>query len=149
MNANDVDITPTQFEKDMQDLVAKGYMQKTGPGTFAITDKSLAYVDQMNVPALSAQETAELDKLVDGAKVAATETMAKTERSLAGLAAKIEEANTQRRGLINACKAVLMFHRGGPWSEAMRDEWKALTGADEASTRTLCEFVREQLEKAV
>lgn len=60
---------------------------------------------------------------------------------------KVDAANEQRRALFNAAKATLLFHSGGPWSNARRDEWLELTGREEATTRNLCDFVREQLEK--
>ena len=40
-------------------------------------------------------------------------------------------------------QAVLLFHRGGPWTAADREMWKAITGEDEATTRTLCGFARK------
>jgi hypothetical protein len=39
-------------------------------------------------------------------------------------------------------RAVLLFHRGGPWSDWDREVWRALTGADEATTRALCDLAR-------
>lgn len=124
MEAIDVGVTPTQFEKDMQELVAKGFMRQTGPGTYAITEAGEQRVAEMRVDVRQAV-------------------------TLEQLAAKIEQANEQRRGLIKAAKATLMFHQGGPWSQANREAWLELTGREEASTRSLCDFVREQLEKAV
>lgn len=41
-------------------------------------------------------------------------------------------------------RAVLLFHRGGPWTENDRAAWKELTGEDEASTRTLCDLARRK-----
>jgi len=39
-------------------------------------------------------------------------------------------------------RAVLLFHRGGPWTEADRATWLELTGSDEATTVTLCDLAR-------
>src|SRR4051812_6599472 len=38
--------------------------------------------------------------------------------------------------------AVLMFHRGGDWTDGARAEWLALTGYDECTTVTLCNVAR-------
>jgi hypothetical protein len=65
------------------------------------------------------------------------------------LGEKIETANAQRRRLLNCAKATLLFHSGSPWSHAKADEWKEITGKDEATTRVLCDFIREQLEACV
>ena len=40
-------------------------------------------------------------------------------------------------------RAVLLLHRGGPWTTADREIWKAITGQDEASTKSLCDFARK------
>ena len=39
-------------------------------------------------------------------------------------------------------QAVLMFHRGGPWTADDRVVWHALTGQDEATTKVLCDLAR-------
>jgi hypothetical protein len=39
--------------------------------------------------------------------------------------------------------AVLLFHAGGEWDNERRALWKQLTGRDEATTRALCDAVRE------
>jgi hypothetical protein len=39
-------------------------------------------------------------------------------------------------------RAVLLFHRGGMWTEMDREEWELLTGSGEASTKTLCDLAR-------
>jgi hypothetical protein len=46
----------------------------------------------------------------------------------------------------DALKAVLMFHGSGPWTTDVREEWKKLTGEDEATTKVLCDVVRAALE---
>ena len=43
-------------------------------------------------------------------------------------------------------RAVLLFHRGGPWTPEDRAAWKELTGSDEATTRTLCDLARQAAE---
>ena len=47
------------------------------------------------------------------------------------------------RGLERLAAAVLLFHRGGPWTAADMQAWKALTDADEATTKALCDFARK------
>ena len=47
--------------------------------------------------------------------------------------------------MMAALMAVLLFHGGGEWTDAKRREWKALTGEDEATTKTLCDTVRAAL----
>jgi hypothetical protein len=39
-------------------------------------------------------------------------------------------------------EAVLMFHRGGQWTQEDRHRWTALTGSEDATTRALCDFAR-------
>lgn len=62
------------------------------------------------------------------------------------LGKRIDRAVEQRRMLKDIAKATLLFHSGSPWSAAKSEEWKQLTGRDEATTRQLCDFIREQLE---
>jgi hypothetical protein len=40
-------------------------------------------------------------------------------------------------------RAVLLFHRGGPWTEQDREVWLSLTGTPDATTRTLCDLARQ------
>lgn len=51
-------------------------------------------------------------------------------------------------GLEDACKAALMFHDGEAWSISRQREWLELTGKESATTKTLCDFIRECLAKA-
>lgn len=44
-----------------------------------------------------------------------------------------------------AANATLLFH-GSVWSAETRELWKQLTGEDEATTKTLCDFVRKCLD---
>jgi hypothetical protein len=39
-------------------------------------------------------------------------------------------------------RAVLLFHRGGPWTDQDREVWRTLTGEDDATTRVLCDLAR-------
>jgi hypothetical protein len=39
-------------------------------------------------------------------------------------------------------RAVLLFHRGGPWTAEDRAAWRSLTDSDEATTRALCDVAR-------
>jgi hypothetical protein len=47
------------------------------------------------------------------------------------------------RGLEKLAAAVLLFHRGGTWTDNDRQMWLALTDTDEATTKTLCDFARK------
>lgn len=51
------------------------------------------------------------------------------------------EANIDER---RALRAVLLFY-SPDWSGAQQREWEELTGRKEATTRALCDFVREVL----
>jgi hypothetical protein len=44
-----------------------------------------------------------------------------------------------------ALRATLTFYRAGPWDDAARRRWHALTGANEATTKALCDLVRQAL----
>lgn len=39
----------------------------------------------------------------------------------------------------------LLFHQGGPWTEEDRAKWVAITGKDEATTKVMCDTIRETL----
>ena len=39
-------------------------------------------------------------------------------------------------------EAVLLFHSASPWTPERRARWKELTGASEATTRSLCDYAR-------
>jgi hypothetical protein len=45
-------------------------------------------------------------------------------------------------------RAVLLFHRGGPWTDADRAVWLELTGQRDATTRVLGDLAREVLAAA-
>jgi hypothetical protein len=42
--------------------------------------------------------------------------------------------------------AVLLFHRGGPWTSEDQSTWLSLTGEPEVTTKSLCDFARKSLE---
>ena len=48
-----------------------------------------------------------------------------------------------RDKLDQVCRAVLLYHRNGAWLKGDDDEWFELTGRVEATSRNLCDFVRE------
>ncbi len=48
------------------------------------------------------------------------------------------------RGLEALAGAVLLFHRGGPWTAEDREQWASLTGETERrQPRPLCDFARK------
>jgi hypothetical protein len=50
------------------------------------------------------------------------------------------------RGLENLAQAVLLFHRGGEWTYQDKLAWQVLTGSEEATTKTLCDFARKVIK---
>lgn len=44
-------------------------------------------------------------------------------------------------------RAVLMFHKGSPWTDEDKRKWYALTNTGEATSRNLCDFARHVLVK--
>ena len=42
-------------------------------------------------------------------------------------------------------RAVLLFFRGGPWTDNDRAVWESMTGYPTPTAATLCEFAREVL----
>ena len=46
-------------------------------------------------------------------------------------------------------RAVLMFHRGGPWTGQERIEWVMLTSEEDATTKVLCDLARRLLTETV
>lgn len=57
----------------------------------------------------------------------------------------IQRSNNDRDALLKVAQAVLLFHRGGEWSVDDRAEWTKLTGATECTTKSLCDFARDQM----
>ena len=47
------------------------------------------------------------------------------------------------RGLERLAAAVLLFHRGGPWTLDDMEAWEELTDTHEATTKSLCDFARK------
>lgn len=56
----------------------------------------------------------------------------------------LEAQATEIARLRTALRAVLLFYRPN-WTPERQAEWEALTGQNEASTRTLCDVVRAAL----
>lgn len=60
-----------------------------------------------------------------------------------------ERLKRERDQLANVAKALLLFHRSGPWTLEMRAEWDRLTGRehyfDDVTSRSLCDFARAAL----
>jgi hypothetical protein len=44
-------------------------------------------------------------------------------------------------------RAVLLLYRGGPWTKADKEEWRALTGSNHASASVLCHLARLVLDE--
>jgi hypothetical protein len=44
-------------------------------------------------------------------------------------------------------RLVLLFHAGGGWDDSSRAMWRDITGSDDATTKTLCEFARVVLRE--
>lgn len=59
------------------------------------------------------------------------------------------DLNTHLVGRIDqlrtALRAALLFHSGGEWDDAKRQQWQELTGSTEATTKVLCNTVRAAL----
>ena len=49
--------------------------------------------------------------------------------------------------LRDVAEALILFHSGDPWDETKRLRWLQLTGADEATTKTLCDLARAAIAK--
>lgn len=72
---------------------------------------------------------------------------------VAFLAPAMTEGQAKANGMLiaaspllrDACRAVLLFHSGADWNEERRNEWHALTGEGEATTKILCDTVRRAL----
>ena len=55
-------------------------------------------------------------------------------------------ANPQQfRQLHDVAEATLLFHRGGAWEPTDAMKWAELTGAKEATSKTLCDAIRKAL----
>lgn len=50
--------------------------------------------------------------------------------------------------LMEALEAVLIFHSDSFWSDDKHKRWKEITGKDEATTKILCDKVRQAIAKA-
>lgn len=58
-----------------------------------------------------------------------------------------DEAEAEFKAYADALELVLLFHRGGPWTEADSDHWQRITGNRDACTRSLCDHIRDTLGK--
>jgi hypothetical protein len=47
--------------------------------------------------------------------------------------------------LESALRLVLDFHGAGHWDETRRHRWQVATGTDEATTRVMCDHIRQVL----
>lgn len=47
---------------------------------------------------------------------------------------------------VRLIQAVLLFHRGGPWTPDDARMWREYTGREETTTKTLCDFAREVMD---
>ena len=65
----------------------------------------------------------------------------------ARLEAEVASLKVQRLELLRACKAVLFFYHGR-WPEDAK-EWEALTGKTEATTKILCDCIRNAIANQV
>jgi hypothetical protein len=70
-------------------------------------------------------------------------------RYAVGLDSTIDALRAHDRELgLKLARAVLMFYEAVEWTDERRAEWRALTGADDATTRTLGDLARKVLEAA-
>lgn len=56
-----------------------------------------------------------------------------------------KKAEQQRDALKLVVEAMLLFFSGTPWSVEKAEQWKELVGAQEATTRALCDMARATL----
>lgn len=52
------------------------------------------------------------------------------------------------QALVDALRAVLIFHHGGEWTAENRKAWRSMTSTTEATSRNLCDCVRSALDQA-
>lgn len=45
--------------------------------------------------------------------------------------------------LLALCEAVVLFNKGGHWTEEDNDRWHELTGTDVATGRAMCDRLRQ------
>lgn len=63
------------------------------------------------------------------------------------VAAWIAATDARVAKLRAANEAVLLFHGGGMWMQSDADRWLAITGRPEATSRVLCDFIRQTLKE--
>jgi hypothetical protein len=56
-----------------------------------------------------------------------------------------EERGNRIQSLEAACLATLLFFDAGPWDQEKRLRWYNLTQQGEATTKGLCDFIRERM----
>jgi hypothetical protein len=49
--------------------------------------------------------------------------------------------------LVEALKAVILFHDPGSWDQKKEAEWLKLTGGKGSTTKELCDFIRERINE--
>lgn len=45
--------------------------------------------------------------------------------------------------VVRIVEAVLLFHSGSLWTPEKQERWRALTGRTEATSKALCDWLRE------
>ena len=65
------------------------------------------------------------------------------EAAVLAIGAALRSATAARSDAVRLARAVLLFHRGGPWTDADRAAWLGLTGEHEATTKVLCDLARD------
>jgi hypothetical protein len=65
--------------------------------------------------------------------------------NLVGTGRAGEEPSPSWPGNERLARAVLLFFRGGPWTDNDRAVWESMTGYPTPTAATLCDFAREVL----
>ena len=65
--------------------------------------------------------------------------------NLVGTGRAGEEPSPTVTGNERLARAVLLFFRGGPWTDDDRAVWESMTGYPTPTAATLCDFAREVL----
>lgn len=48
--------------------------------------------------------------------------------------------------MIKALELVLLFYTGGPWDDKAKALWLSITGNEEATTKSMCDYIRKVLK---
>lgn len=59
----------------------------------------------------------------------------------------VERLREERDRARAALRLPLLVHGAGPWTEERREEWRSITGTDEATTRVMCDTIRALLAR--